>query len=206
VAVFNKSKLKLDCLTKLLSADARGSRCTTDLDHFRKERAKVLLATDICGRGIDVPGVACVINVELPLSATNYAQRVGRAGRAGRAGTAITMFDDSEENDLKVFVRNLPHGLDPLPEDMSRLPGGAGANTVAADARARLSSISGAAPTLAPSTLAPLAVAVQPAQPEALVGANAWVDAAAVPSLRPPELALVYNDTAPACDQEELLS
>jgi superfamily II DNA/RNA helicase len=205
VVVFTKSKLKLGCLTKVLGADVRGSRFTTDLDHFRKERAKVLLATDICGRGIDVPGVACVINVELPLSATNYTQRVGRAGRAGRAGTAITMFDDSEENDLKVFVRNLPHGLDPLPEDMSRLPG-AGANTVAADARAGLSSISGAAPTLAPSTLAPLAVAVQPAQPEALVGAKAWVDAAAVPSPRPPELALVCNDAAPACDPEELLS
>jgi len=62
----------------------------TNLQSFRSEEAKILIATDIAGRGLDIPSVKYVINFDVPFSAEEYVHRVGRTARAGRAGTAIT--------------------------------------------------------------------------------------------------------------------
>ncbi len=69
--------------------------------NFRKGRTKVLVATDVAARGIDVDGISHVINYELPIEAENYVHRVGRTGRAGELGTAISFCDPSDMRLLK---------------------------------------------------------------------------------------------------------
>lgn len=57
---------------------------------FREEKYNVLVATDVAGRGIDVPDVAAVINYDMPHGIENYTHRIGRTGRAGKSGYAVT--------------------------------------------------------------------------------------------------------------------
>ena len=54
------------------------------------KQLKVLVATDVAARGIDVPTITHVINYGLPMKAEDYVHRIGRTGRAGRSGLAIT--------------------------------------------------------------------------------------------------------------------
>jgi ATP-dependent RNA helicase RhlE len=61
------------------------------LDAFTRGKVRVLVATDIVARGIDVDGISHVINYELPEDAENYIHRVGRTARAGRAGVAVSL-------------------------------------------------------------------------------------------------------------------
>jgi len=74
---------------------------------FREDRYNVLVATDVAGRGIDVPNVALVINYDMPLTIEAYTHRIGRTGRAGRKGDAITFLtlgDTDVFYDLKKFL------------------------------------------------------------------------------------------------------
>jgi ATP-dependent RNA helicase RhlE len=75
------------------------------LDAFRGGRARVLVATDIAARGIDVPGVSHVINYELPNEPESYVHRIGRTARAGAGGAAIAFCDPSERSYLKAIER-----------------------------------------------------------------------------------------------------
>jgi ATP-dependent RNA helicase RhlE len=68
---------------------------------FRDGRTRVLVATDIAARGIDVDGVSHVINFELPNVPEDYVHRVGRTARAGAAGTAIAFCSDDERPYLR---------------------------------------------------------------------------------------------------------
>lgn len=76
------------------------------LQGFRDGKYNVLIATDVAGRGIDVPDVAVVINYDMPHQIENYTHRIGRTGRAGKKGTAITF--------LTLQVRTL-HGASLCP-------------------------------------------------------------------------------------------
>ncbi len=82
------------------------------LTHFKSGDFKVLIATDIAARGLDVQGVSHVINFELPNEAESYVHRIGRTARAGKAGVAITFCDDAEKGILervqKLIKQNLP--------------------------------------------------------------------------------------------------
>jgi ATP-dependent RNA helicase RhlE len=71
------------------------------LDRFRSGSARVLVATDIAARGIDVDGITHVINFELPEIADSYVHRIGRTARAGATGTAISFCDPSERGHLR---------------------------------------------------------------------------------------------------------
>lgn len=62
----------------------------TALNRFRDGRSKVLVATDIAARGLDISGLSHVINFDMPMEAESYIHRIGRTGRAGRAGKAIS--------------------------------------------------------------------------------------------------------------------
>ena len=75
------------------------------LHNFKVGSFKVLIATDIAARGIDVQGVSHVINFELPLEAESYVHRIGRTGRAGKEGIAISFCDDSEKPILERILR-----------------------------------------------------------------------------------------------------
>jgi ATP-dependent RNA helicase RhlE len=75
------------------------------LDGFRQGRTRVLVATDVAARGIDVEGISHVINYDLPNVSESYVHRVGRTGRAGAAGNAISFVDPDEREFLAGIER-----------------------------------------------------------------------------------------------------
>ena len=75
------------------------------LREFRTGRARVLVATDIAARGIDVTGISHVINFDLPAEPESYVHRIGRTARAGAAGIAISFCDPSERSTLRIIER-----------------------------------------------------------------------------------------------------
>ncbi len=75
------------------------------LKSFRDGRVRVLVATDIAARGIDVPGVSHVINFDLPNESESYVHRIGRTARAGAEGAAISFCDTLERTLLKDIER-----------------------------------------------------------------------------------------------------
>ncbi len=75
------------------------------LRDFRSGRARVLVATDIAARGIDVTGISHVINFDLPMEPESYVHRIGRTARAGAAGIAIAFCDSSERSTLRQIER-----------------------------------------------------------------------------------------------------
>lgn len=77
------------------------------IDAFRKGAAKILIATDVAARGIDVPNVSLVINYQMSKRFDEYIHRIGRTGRAGNTGTSYTIIDDNDADvfgDLKKFL------------------------------------------------------------------------------------------------------
>lgn len=71
------------------------------LDGFKTGRYRILVATDIAARGIDVKGIELVINYDLPDDAENYVHRIGRTGRAGHEGRAISFATPEQRSDVK---------------------------------------------------------------------------------------------------------
>jgi ATP-dependent RNA helicase RhlE len=106
------------------------------LESFKRGRVRVLVATDIAARGIDVEGVTHVINFELPNVPEDYVHRIGRTARAGASGIAISLCDPSEQ----AFLRSIEHltkvpltvaGGEPsrrVPANTSKKPAGPGRN------------------------------------------------------------------------------
>lgn len=89
---------------KIPSAAIHGNKSQTAreaaLANFKEGKIKVLIATDIAARGIDVKGVSHVINFDLPVDAESYVHRIGRTGRAGKEGDAISFCDETERDAL----------------------------------------------------------------------------------------------------------
>jgi ATP-dependent RNA helicase RhlE len=75
------------------------------LRDFRSGRARILVATDIAARGIDVTGVSHVINFDLPAEPESYVHRIGRTARAGAEGIAISFCDPEERGTLRMIER-----------------------------------------------------------------------------------------------------
>jgi ATP-dependent RNA helicase RhlE len=75
------------------------------LEQFRSGRARVLVATDIAARGIDVTGISHVINFDLPAQPEDYVHRIGRTARAGASGVAISFCDATEHGTLRAIER-----------------------------------------------------------------------------------------------------
>ena len=75
------------------------------LENFRNGRSRVLVATDIAARGIDVKGIALVVNYDLPEEPESYVHRIGRTARAGMDGIAIAFCDSTERNLLRNIER-----------------------------------------------------------------------------------------------------
>jgi ATP-dependent RNA helicase RhlE len=94
---------------------------TRALDAFRAGRAKVLVATDVAARGLDVDGITHVFNYDLPMEPEAYVHRIGRTARAGAAGIAIA-FCDPSERDLLRQVEKLIGRKIPRIEDFPDIP------------------------------------------------------------------------------------
>ncbi len=81
---------------EMLSGDVNQSKRLKVLDAFRDNEVKVVVATDVAGRGIDIKGLEYVINFDFPYEAEDYVHRIGRTGRAGSTGVAISFADEFE--------------------------------------------------------------------------------------------------------------
>ena len=94
------------------------------LEGFKTGRYRILVATDIAARGIDVTGIELVINYDLPMQAGDYVHRIGRTGRAGASGHAISFATPDQRGDLrtieKLLRKTLP--LTKLPESLPTPP------------------------------------------------------------------------------------
>jgi superfamily II DNA/RNA helicase len=75
------------------------------LQGLRQGRTRVLVATDVAARGLDVPGISHVINFDLPRQAEDYVHRIGRTGRAGREGIAISLAAHFEKRQIRDIER-----------------------------------------------------------------------------------------------------
>jgi ATP-dependent RNA helicase RhlE len=80
-----------------LHADRSQQERLAAVEGFRSGRHPVLVATDIAARGLDIEGIAHVVNFEVPDTADTYVHRVGRTGRAGATGHAVTLVSPAEE-------------------------------------------------------------------------------------------------------------
>jgi len=78
----------IDCV--LLSGDVDQNKRMTRLESFRAGKVKVLVATDVAGRGIHIDGITFVVNYTLPYEPEDYVHRIGRTGRAGANGKAVS--------------------------------------------------------------------------------------------------------------------
>jgi ATP-dependent RNA helicase RhlE len=120
--VFVRTKRGADQLASSLAA--RGVRCaalhadrtqkdrTAAVEGFRSGRHTALIATDIAARGLDIEGIAHVINYDVPHSADMYVHRVGRTGRAEAAGTAITLVAHDELPTLHAIEKSIDIYID----------------------------------------------------------------------------------------------
>jgi ATP-dependent RNA helicase DeaD len=77
------------------------------IEDFRSGKIKLLVATDLAARGLDIPGVAYVINLDMPEDPQVYLHRVGRTGRAGQSGMAISIVDPREAALINKYERAL---------------------------------------------------------------------------------------------------
>jgi ATP-dependent RNA helicase RhlE len=81
------------------------------LEGFRRGRSRILVATDIAARGIDIDDVSHVINMDIPDVAESYVHRIGRTARAGNGGVAISFCDPAEQASLRAIEKLMKHPL-----------------------------------------------------------------------------------------------
>lgn len=132
--VFCNTKSKVDELVEDLQAqgyaaeglhgDLRQTARNQVMNKFRNGNTKILVATDVAARGIDVSGVDAVFNFDLPMDLEYYVHRIGRTGRAGKLGRAflfVTKRDRSRMRDLEHYTKvQIPQGQIPKQADMEK--------------------------------------------------------------------------------------
>ncbi|MEG1149544.1 MAG: DEAD/DEAH box helicase, partial [Niameybacter sp.] len=111
VLVFTRTKKKADKVakainianirTKAIHSDKNQSERQKALALFKNKEIKILVATDVAARGIDIDKLSHVVNMDIPNVPETYVHRIGRTGRAGMGGTAISFCSQEEVSDLK---------------------------------------------------------------------------------------------------------
>ncbi|MGH1329980.1 MAG: DEAD/DEAH box helicase [Paracoccaceae bacterium] len=126
--IFCNRKVDVDTVAKSLKkhgfdaapihGDLEQSQRTATLDGFREGKLRILVASDVAARGLDVPSVSHVFNFDVPSHAEDYVHRIGRTGRAGRDGKAIMICEPRDEKNFdaieKLIAREIPRIDNPL--------------------------------------------------------------------------------------------
>ena len=133
VLIFTRTKHGAERLAKQLKlygqkanalhGDLRQNRRRQVLEFFKNQTVRILVATDVAARGIDVPHIAHVINYDLPQSPEDYIHRIGRTGRAGAVGNSISFIAGDEDKWKEICktarftspVKTVQKTIEPLP-------------------------------------------------------------------------------------------
>jgi ATP-dependent RNA helicase DeaD len=130
--IFARTKIGVDRLArslndkgvrvKALHGDmSQGSRDGVMIS-FKGGRERLLVATDVAARGLDISGVTHVINYDMPNSPDIYVHRIGRTGRVGRSGRAITLITPKQRGDLEAIERHAKTTIQPWAENGAERP------------------------------------------------------------------------------------
>jgi len=135
--VFCNRKVDVDVVAKSLKkhgydaapihGDLDQSQRTRTLDGFRAGDLKILVASDVAARGLDVPSVSHVLNYDVPSHAEDYVHRIGRTGRAGREGKTMMICAPRDEKNLEDIERLIQKPVPRIPDPTAR--GGAAPET-----------------------------------------------------------------------------
>ncbi len=105
VAQLHRSLVRHGFNAAALHGDLDQSARTAALDQFRKGEVKLLVASDVAARGLDIPAVSHVFNFDVPHHADDYVHRIGRTGRAGLTGTAITVVSPADQKSVAAIEK-----------------------------------------------------------------------------------------------------
>lgn len=118
VLIFMRTKRRTDKLARFLSsyghnvAHIHGDRSQAQrnaaLQGFRSGQFRILVATDVAARGIDVPSIEHVINFDLPQNAEDYVHRIGRTARAGASGEALSILTPEDRSQWRAITKLVP--------------------------------------------------------------------------------------------------
>ena len=124
VLIFTRTKAAADVLegrlqregiqTDALHSDRHMKQRTRALDRFASGKIRVLVATDLAQRGLDVEGISHVVNYDVPLDPEDYVHRIGRTGRAGATGTAVTFVTAADLGALRSLEHRLGRDVERL--------------------------------------------------------------------------------------------
>lgn len=111
VLIFTRTKIAAQRIARLVQAwkyraaeihsNLRQSQRKDAMEGFKSGKYRILIATDIAARGIDVTGIELVLNYDVPDEAENYVHRIGRTGRIGNKGHAITLATPDQEKEIR---------------------------------------------------------------------------------------------------------
>ncbi|HEY5216467.1 MAG TPA: helicase-related protein, partial [Pseudolabrys sp.] len=133
VSLLHRSLVRHKFNAVALHGDLDQSTRTAALDAFRSGEAKLLIASDVAARGLDIPAVSHIFNFDVPHHADDYVHRIGRTGRAGLTGTAITIVSPADSKSVAAIERligtSIPWMGEPSPAEThepreSRAPDG----------------------------------------------------------------------------------
>uniref|UniRef100_A0A0G4GIM2 RNA helicase n=1 Tax=Chromera velia CCMP2878 TaxID=1169474 RepID=A0A0G4GIM2_9ALVE len=127
-----EQKLKVASIHGDMSQEARSA----SLESFKTGESQVLVATDVAGRGLDIPLVDVVINATFPLTIEDYVHRIGRTGRGGRKGTSHTLFTAGEKDRAGALIDVLRGAGAEVPKSLLDLAGVKEGDTGPADSKA----------------------------------------------------------------------
>lgn len=107
IQVFKEKFNFKELSTGILHSDMKKLERQAELKAFRDGKTKMLIATDVAARGLDIQGVTHVVHVDFPRDLAQYVHRAGRTGRMGANGTVISLVTEREERELKLYCQEL---------------------------------------------------------------------------------------------------
>ncbi|TWG95461.1 superfamily II DNA/RNA helicase [Mesorhizobium sp. J18] len=121
VALLFRSLVRHEFDAGALHGDMDQRARMTMLENFRNGKLKLLVASDVAARGLDIPDVSHVFNFDVPTHAEDYVHRIGRTGRAGRLGKAFTIVTKSDTKYLDAIEKLIGQDIEWLDGDLSTL-------------------------------------------------------------------------------------